>query len=231
MKQAPAELAELDLSEAKQIVGRAALRDSERKLLLAVIEMLAFVLGMLETKRVTIARLRKMLFGARTEKTGHVCGDDKHGDDSTKQAKALAAGDKPQRKRHGKNAASRYPGATKNRIQHPTLRAGERCPSCARGTLGKRAPLISIRLRGQAPVTGEQDEHERLRCNTCGEVFTARAGGSTGKQPHAAKDPVEQAPSTPEAVVEQPKPKSRSSRRRRPRRLASEISSGAIRGS
>ena len=68
MMRAPAQLAELDLSEAKQIVERAALGDSERKLLLSVIEMLVFVVGMLETKRVTIVRLRKMIFGASTEK-------------------------------------------------------------------------------------------------------------------------------------------------------------------
>ncbi|MBM4118932.1 IS66 family transposase [bacterium] len=204
MTRAPAQLAELDLSEAKKIVERAALGDSERKLLLSVIDVLVFVVGALETKRVTIVRLRRMIFGASTEKTGHVCGDEKN---NAKEAKALAAGNKPKRKGHGKNPTSRYPGATKNSIQHPTLHAGDRCPGCERGTLGKRAPLTLIRLRGQAPVVGQQDEYERFRCSTCGEVFTACAAGSTGKQPRAAKakEPVEQAPSTPGAVVEQPK--------------------------
>jgi len=195
----------LDLSQARHIVEQAALSDSDRDVLLGMIETLESVARTLEAKKVTIARLRKMLFGASTEKTGHVCGDDEHHDKNhTKEAKALAGGVKPKRKGHGKNPASRYPGATKNSIQHPTLRAGNPCPSCARGTLGNRAPLILIRLRGQAPVVGVQDEHERLRCNTCGEVFTARVAEGIGKQPRAAKDVGEQAPSAPEPV-RQPK--------------------------
>jgi transposase len=182
MKQPSARLAELDLSEAKRIVERAALSGSERDVLLGVIEMLVLVLRMLEMKRVTLARLRKMIFGARTEKTSQVCGDEQHEKNHTEEAKALAAGDKPKRKGHGRNPASRYPGATKNSIRHPTLRAGDRCPSCQRGTLGSRPPVKQNRLRGQAPIAAEQDELERLRCNTCGEVFTARAPAGIGQQ-------------------------------------------------
>jgi transposase len=179
--QAPAQLSDLDLSEAKQIVERVALTDSERKVLLGVIEMLVLVVSTLEMKSVTIARLKKMIFGARTEKTSRVCGDEQH-DKKTKEAKALAAGAKPKRKGHGRNPVSRYPGATKNSIRHPTLRPGDHCPSCERGTLGSRLPVIQIRLSGQAPIAAEQDEFERLRCNTCGELFTARAPERSGKQ-------------------------------------------------
>jgi hypothetical protein len=181
MKEAPAKLDERDLSAAKEIVERAALRESERALLLTVIAMLGIVMRVLEAKSVTIARLRKIIFGASTEKTSHVCGGD--GDKSaSKAAKALAKADKPKPKGHGRNPASRYPGATKIRVAHPSLHAGDRCPECQRGTLGDRAPATQLRMRGQAPIAADLYEQQRLRCSTCGEVFTARVPAGVSEQ-------------------------------------------------
>jgi transposase len=178
----PAKLGELDLSEAKRIVERAALTDSDRKLLLAVIEMLVFVASVLETKRVTIARLRKLIFGAGTEKTSRVCGGEQKRA-AEKEAKALARGDKPKRKGHGRNPASHFRGATKIRVAHPTLRPGDCCPNCTRGKLRELAlPARLVRTRGQAPITGERYELQRLRCNTCGDVFKANPPPGVGEQ-------------------------------------------------
>ncbi len=186
MKHESADVVALDLSEAKQIIERAALSDAQRMLLLCVIETLVRVLDMLEMKSITIARLRKMIFGAKTEKTSQVCG--KEGG-ATGTANATtdtgvppAAKDKPKRKGHGRNPAARYSGAKKNVVEHPTLRPGDSCPCCEKGKVRERNPVKLVRIHGQAPITGELHELGRVRCDTCGKVFVADAPEGVGEE-------------------------------------------------
>jgi transposase len=184
---------DLDLSEAKRIVEGATLSDAERKILLAVIEMLVFVLQLVETKSVTIARLRKMLFGASTEKTSQICGDRSAG--STDAASTVADANKPpatddtpktKRKGHGRNPATRYHGAEKIAVPHPTLQPGDHCPCCEKGKVSARKPKRLPRIEGQAPIWGKLYELERLRCNTCGELFTAGTPQDAGEEKYDA---------------------------------------------
>ncbi len=62
------------------------------------------------------------------------------------------------------------------------LRAGERCSLCGKGKLCRHKPRQLIRLRGQAPIQATKWELERLRCNLCGEVFTAKAPAGVGEK-------------------------------------------------
>jgi hemerythrin-like domain-containing protein len=54
------------------------------------------------------------------------------------------------------------------------LKPGDRCPKCPKGRLYLQAPSVIVVLRGQAPIRAEKYEQERLRCNACGLVFTAK---------------------------------------------------------
>jgi len=49
----------------------------------------------------------------------------------------------------------------------------QRCPECGRGTLYQYQPAVVVRIRGQTPLVSTQHLCERLRCNTCGQYFTA----------------------------------------------------------
>lgn len=77
-------------------------------------------------------------------------------------------------KGHGRNGASSYTGAKKVAVAHPTMHAGEPCPGCLKGKVyPQKEPRTLVRVVGQAPLAATVYELDRLRCNLCGEVFTA----------------------------------------------------------
>jgi transposase len=69
-------------------------------------------------------------------------------------------------------------------VANTEVKAGQRCPLCLKGKL----PGVLIRVTGQAPLTATVLELQKLRCNLCGEVFTAEppAGVGTKKYDEAA---------------------------------------------
>ena len=77
-------------------------------------------------------------------------------------------------KGHGRNGASSYTGAQKVTVSHPQLHAGDACPGCEKGKVyPQKEPRTLVRVVGQAPLAATVHELDRLRCNLCGEVFTA----------------------------------------------------------
>ena len=75
---------------------------------------------------------------------------------------------------HGRNPAAAFPGANKVAVAHATLHPGDLCPECRRGKVyGLKEPATLVRFVGRAPLEATVFEMERLRCNACGEVFTA----------------------------------------------------------
>jgi transposase len=97
-----------------------------------------------------------------------------------------AAGNAPKnkkkRKGHGRNAAADYTGAKWVTVPHESLNAGDSCPQD--GCTGKVYPLsepgVIVRLKGLPPLPATVYELEKLRCNLCGTVFTARAPEGIG---------------------------------------------------
>jgi transposase len=88
-------------------------------------------------------------------------------DPPTQQSK-----EKPQG--HGRNGASSYTGAKKVVVPHPTMKPGDHCPGCEKGKVyPQKEPRTLVRVVGQAPLAATVYELDRLRCNLCGEVFTA----------------------------------------------------------
>jgi len=80
----------------------------------------------------------------------------------------------PEKSGHGRNGASSYTGSQKVAIPHPQLHAGDPCPGCEKGKVyPQKEPRTLVRIVGQAPLAATVYELDRLRCNLCGEVFTA----------------------------------------------------------
>lgn len=138
------------------------------------------------SKNATIARLRKMIFGATTEKTAAVVGkqsDTSSDTPSEADSAAMSAtpgpaadaenGGKKPPKGHGRNGAAAYSGAEKVRVALESLQAGDACPSCGQGTLYNSIPGVVLRLVGQSPIRATIYELQKLRCNLCGTLFTA----------------------------------------------------------
>lgn len=184
---------DLHLDELAGILARAKsapLGEADLAALTAAIETLVFLTRELEAKGTSIERLRRMLFGASTEKTSQVVGE-------TANADAAGGGDaasaapraKPKAPGHGRNGAAAYRGATKVHVPHESLQRGDSCPGCQKGKVYPLdEPATLVRVRGLAPLAATVYECDRLRCNLCGEVFTAAApaGVGTGKYDETA---------------------------------------------
>lgn len=129
-----------------------------------VFKTLCWILQLLPRKDTTIHRLRRWIFGGKTEKTSQVFPKK---DPPGAQAKERAKG-------HGRNGAKDFPGAERKRVDHPTLKPAAPCPACEKGKLHElKTPSRIVRITAQPMFPATIWEMGRLRCNLCGQVFTA----------------------------------------------------------
>ena len=186
---------DLDRSELEAILDRAktALSEAEYDKLHAAMETLIYLTQELEKNRVSIQRLKQLLFGATTETTQKVMKkildeadkESNSGDDAAKDNDTEA----PQKaKGHGRNGADAFPGAEKVCVPHESLKPGDACPNCKKGTVYESVePSHMVRLRGQAPLGATVYELQKLRCNLCGQIFTAQAPPGMGPEKYDAE--------------------------------------------
>jgi len=169
----------------------------------AVIEAYVHLFHLVGDKDTTIRRLRQMLFGAKTEKTSAVIASVEDGAESASSPETEAVPASPavmeagsgakadteapteahpendsqassQAQGHGHNGADAFTGAEKIEVRHESLQAGDPCPKCETGTLYDSRPGVLVRLMGQAPVKAVVYYLQKLRCNPCGAIFTAK---------------------------------------------------------
>jgi transposase len=82
---------------------------------------------------------------------------------------------------HGRNGADAFESAQKVEVKHPQLKSGDSCPECPNGKVyAQKEPKTLVRIVGQAPIQATVYELERLRCNLCGQVFTAEPPEGVG---------------------------------------------------
>lgn len=191
----PAEPLELDPRELEAILTRAKttpMSEEEYAKLHAVVETLVFLTGELEKKHVSIQKLKQWLFGAPTESTRKVVQKllEQAGSESTDDAEEKQRPDAqpPEKaKGHGRHGSAAYTGAEQVRLPHESLKPGDLCPECQKGTVYESvAPARLVRLRGQAPVGATVYELQKLRCNLCGEIFTATPPPEVGPEKYDA---------------------------------------------
>jgi transposase len=154
----------------------------------AVADAYAYLTELVEDKNTSIAKLRKMLFGVKTEKTAAVVGSGpsessppSHGD-AAPQSSSIALPNTETKndsvaaaKGHGRNGADAYSGAERIEVPLASLTAGDRCPKCEDGTIYQSRPGVLVRLTGQPPIGAKIYYLQKLRCNLCGAVFSAEA--------------------------------------------------------
>jgi transposase len=88
---------------------------------------------------------------------------------------------------HGRNSVTAYTGAAKVCLPHATLQSGDACPECKKGKVYRQnEPATLVRIVGQAPLQATVFEMERLRCNACGQVFTADEPEKAGDEKYDA---------------------------------------------
>ncbi len=150
----------------RQRIEDRSLEPEDFKILSGMIDTLVFFKQAAEEKTISIKRLLNLLFGPATETAEKVLGRRKKGKKNKKSGK------KP--KGHGRKGASDYTGADKVCVDHPDLRPKDSCPACEKGKVYKSVkPGTLLRFLASVPVKATVYEMDKLRCNLCGEIFTA----------------------------------------------------------
>lgn len=197
MLQAKPTIVELDMDKLEEILRRLEAKQldaEDYETIRTVIESYVGLYFAVGDKNTTIRRLRQMLFGAKTEKISAVI-DGLKGMESASpedepsvqvdagiaaeahtETESQASGEAPQGPPgHGRNGADAYTGAEKIEVRHQSLQPGDPCPKCEQGTLYDTGrPGVLVRLMGQAPVGATIYYLQKLRCNPCGALFTAK---------------------------------------------------------
>lgn len=203
----------MDATQLEVLLQRAeahALEPEDYQTIRLVLESYFQLTSMVGDKRTTIARLRRMLFGASTESFQNVAGGQSPGSSEVNSSEATSesstansevgtdpavesdaaataankAADpeaKTAPKGHGRNGVEDYPGAEKVPVPHESLQPGDPCPECQDGTVYEVSqPGVLIRFVGQAPIQATIYRLQKLRCGLCGVVFTAQPPEGVG---------------------------------------------------
>jgi len=185
----------------------------DRQILVQVLRLYFWLLFALQESKLSVKRLRIILFGKPKKKRRKRvsdsdgdsgtsgAGEDAEGSDGqagepadTAPAEPSEAGETDgesgeggKRPGHGRLGADAYVGAERVECRHEDLAPGDRCPLCGQGTLYSLPPSRPIRIDGHAVLSAIRYELERLRCSACGEVFTAKAPAEAGTSKYNAR--------------------------------------------
>jgi transposase len=155
------------------------LKAEDYKLLIVLVQTLQYINNALENKNTSIKRLLRLVFGAKTESTANVLKQEELAE-GAEHEKSEGPPNK-EVKGHGRNGAEKYSGARKVKVEHKKLKAGCDCPLCLKGKVyPMERPGIVLCITGNPPVSATVYELEKLRCNLCGAIFSAKAPEEAG---------------------------------------------------
>lgn len=183
------EFIDMNREELNQLVEhtRASLSEQEYRKLKGVVEALGYLTDLVADQQTTIQDLRELLFPASTEKTKEVLKN--AGIQGMAKANGGKAGigasekQKPTPRGHGRNGVSDYTGARRIQVPHATLKPGDHCPGCLKGKVyEQQEPRRLVRIVGQAPLSATVFDLQCLRCNLCGEIYSADAPEGVGEE-------------------------------------------------
>jgi transposase len=180
---------DLSMQELETLLERARhepLPEEDYRKLKAAVDTLEYLTELVADKDTTIRHLRQLLLPASTEKTKDVlekAGAPAAGPPAEKPAVDEEPKPESSRPGHGRNGAEDFTGARQVEIRHQKLKHGDRCPECGKGNVyGQKEPKVLVRIVGQAPLAATVYSLERLRCNGCGQVFTAQEPEGVGPE-------------------------------------------------
>lgn len=142
-----------------------ALSPQDCQVLLKALKTLAALQERLSDNDITLHKLRKLVGMVRSSETM----DTLLGQGGKTNKKR---GQKRPKPRNTKPGAPVKPKVTQHKLDG--LSKSDLCPECQQGKLYKYEPATMLRISGQSPFVPEQHVMERLRCNACGQYFTAK---------------------------------------------------------
>jgi len=136
------------------------------QLLLSALATLSMMQNHLSANDITLHKMRKLLgIVTASESLSTLLGRD--------NASTSSTDDKPPQSKKRKKPPT--PRVRPKVIHHTldNLDKGDPCPACDIGKVFKYEPASFLRVTGQSPYEAVKHVLERLRCNACGEYFTA----------------------------------------------------------
>lgn len=205
---------EMSAAEIHALKHRAAtnqLTEEDRKTLIGVLECVLWLQHKLSQTRLSMKRLRDMLFGAKTEKRRKESDEpadeedleasDEKAEPSSDEATSgegppesahleatVVQSTNPQKpKGHGRNGAKAYPGATI--IHVPSgFKDGDPCPvTHCTGHLYGYTPGVLITMRSSGLFEAQHYRLERLRCTLCGTTALADLPAGVTREKYDAR--------------------------------------------
>ena len=197
---------EIDQAQVEQLIEKAqqgTLDAAEQKRLVPLLKTLVWLERTLLETRISLSKLKRILFGKKTEKRSRKPKDPDPGDEGDGSGEGGGSGadegagcNDPaagttaatsglpsdqqtgsshanKSRGHGRRAAADYPGAPTVCCTHDAHRPGDRCPLCERGQLYLFRSLVRLRFTGQPLALVTRFELEQLRCGTCGALWVA----------------------------------------------------------
>lgn len=170
-------LIELKPADVEALLGRVekeALQEGDYEIIKGLVEAFIYLSQAVDEKATALKRLLRIIFGARTETR------EKLFKIGTTPKEELEPKKQPG---HGRNGSEAYKKAERIKVPIQDLKAGDHCRECPKGKLYpvKKAGTL-VRFVGMAPLAAKIYELEKLRCNLCGEVFTAQAPDNVGSE-------------------------------------------------
>ena len=199
MKRPELRIVEVEMEEIEKTLERvrSSLGERDHEVLRHLVDAYGYVTDLVREKETSIAELRKLLFGSKTESMDNVFPETSPARPGSKPEGTLPgeetpppSGNPPETKEkqkrpgHGRNGAKDFKGAERTKVRHDVLQHGARCPHA--GCKGKvyvlAKPGVIVRMRAVLPIQARVWELEKLRCNLCSEVFTAKTPEGIGEK-------------------------------------------------
>ena len=157
-------------------IQKCGLSNYDQSLIIELIKFNIWLQFSLKEAKISITRLMK-LFGFTRKKKSFRKPTDRSSSsnkpkDSDGHESASDSSENPV-KGHGRISHHAYTGADQVKVSHNKLKARDNCPLLCDGRLYNIEPGQLIRVTGSPIATAVHYEQEKLRCNSCGAIFSA----------------------------------------------------------
>lgn len=170
-----------DVEALLERVEKEALQEGDYEIIKGLVEAFIYLSQSVNEKATSIRRLLRIIFGAKTEtrkKLFEIATTPKKDTDAQKEEAEVQ-----KQPGHGRNSSVDYQKAEHIKVPIEDMKTGDTCPECSRGKLYpiKKDGCV-VRFIGMAPLYAKIYDLEKMRCNLCGEVFTAQPPENIGAQ-------------------------------------------------
>ena len=161
------ELKENEINNLKKRLHENNLNSSDVNTIISILDVFISMRILLQKRKIGLLNILRKIFGVKTEKTRNTS--------SSSDSKSSKKKNSTKGNRNGRKGRDDYPGATKKEVSHESLKDGDKCPECKEGVLRDSEPAVDYDWQGHAPISLDIYLLQRLVCNVCKKVFTAKS--------------------------------------------------------